>query len=102
MPISIENGVIDEKRMLCYDNENEFLCYARILEIPFKTGKEKGIWIDHQILNLKDDLAVFICDRKVRMLGKKSLGMWLKEDGRDALSHANIQSNQLVRYPKNV
>lgn len=79
----------------------EFLCYARILEIPFKVGRAKGAWIDQEIQNLKSDLAVLMRDRRVHMLGEKSLGMWLTENGRHALSHANIQSRQLVRDPNN-
>ncbi len=76
-----------------------FLCYAKILEIPFKDGKSKGDWIDHEIPNLKGELAVSLRDRRVHMLGGKTLGMWLKKDGRDALSHANIQSGKTVRDP---
>lgn len=79
----------------------EFLCYAKILEIPFKDGKSKGAWVDREILNLKGPMAILMRDRKVDMLGEKSLGMWLKEDGRDALSHANIYGRQLVRNPNN-
>lgn len=76
-----------------------FLCYAKILEIPFKSGKEKGEWIDQEILNLRSELAVSLRDRKVGILGGKSLGIWLLEDGRHALAHANIHSRNTVRDP---
>ncbi len=76
-----------------------FLCYSKILEIPFKDGTAKGEWIDHEIPNLKGELAVSLRDRRVHMLGGKTLGMWLKKDGRDALSHADIQSGKTVRDP---
>jgi hypothetical protein len=77
----------------------EFLCYARILEIPFKNGRDKGDWIDNEILKLKGDLAVRMRDQNVRMLDGKDLGTWLKDNGRHALSHAKIQTNELVRDP---
>jgi hypothetical protein len=77
----------------------EFLCYAKILEIPFKDGKKKGIWINEEIPNLKDNLAATFRDRKVHLLGGKTLGEWLKKDRRDALSHANIQNNNTIRDP---
>lgn len=37
--------------------------------------------------------------RRIRMLGGKPLSMWLKEEGRGALSHANVQSGKVVRDP---
>jgi hypothetical protein len=76
-----------------------FMCYAKILEIPFKDGRSKGDWIDQEIPKLTGQLAISFRDRRVHMLGEKTLGMWLKEDGRDALSHANIQSQKVVRDP---
>lgn len=76
-----------------------FLCYAKILEIPFKDGKRKGVWIDQELQKLKSPLAISMRDRRIHMLGGKPLGMWLKEEGRDALSHANIQKGKVVRDP---
>lgn len=76
-----------------------FLCYAKILEIPFKDGKAKGVWIENEIRNLRSSLALAMRDRRLHMLGDKPLGAWLKEDGRDALAHANIQSGRVVRDP---
>lgn len=76
-----------------------FLCYARILEIPFKDGKNKGAWIDSEIPNLSSPLAKSMRDRRIHMLGDKPLGKWLQEDGRHALSHANLQSGRIVRDP---
>ncbi len=76
-----------------------FLCYSKILEIPFKDGKKKGNWIDKEIPNLKGGLAISFRDRRVNVLGGKTLGKWLKEDGRDALSHANVQKEKIVRDP---
>ncbi len=76
-----------------------FLCYAKILEIPFKDGRKKGAWIDKEVQNLKNPLAVSMRDRRIQMLGGTPLGLWLKEEGRDALSHANIKSGQVVRDP---
>ncbi len=76
-----------------------FMCYSKILEIPFKDGRSKGAWIDEEIPNLKGELAISLRDRRIHMLGGKALGMWLKQDGRDALSHANIQSGNTVRDP---
>lgn len=76
-----------------------FLCYARILEIPFNNGKQKGAWIEREILNLQGALATSMRDRRMHMLGGKSLAKWLQEDGRHGLSHANIQSGQVVRDP---
>lgn len=77
----------------------EFICYAKILEIPFKNGKDKGAWIDRAISDLRDEMALTVRDRKVVMLGDKSLGLWLKQDGRDALSHAKILGGATVRDP---
>jgi hypothetical protein len=76
-----------------------FLCYSKILEIPFKDGKSKGTWIDQEIPNLQGDLSVSLRDRRVKALGGKTLGIWLREDGRHALSHANIQKGNTVRDP---
>ncbi len=76
-----------------------FLCYAKILEIPFKDGKTKGDWIDQAVPKLRTSLAKSMRDRRIHMLGEKPLGRWLKEEGRDALSHANIQSGRVVRDP---
>lgn len=76
-----------------------FLCYAKILEIPFKDGTEKGIWIDESIQHLESNLAVSMRDRRIDVLGGKTLGLWLQKDGRNALSHAKIQSGKLVRDP---
>lgn len=76
-----------------------FMCYSKILEIPFKDGRSKGAWIEKEIPSLKGELAVSFRDRRVHMLGGKTLGMWLKEDGRNALSHANIQGGSTVRDP---
>jgi len=83
----------------CESPYYRFLCYSKILEIPFKNGREKGRWIDEQIPFLKDDLSVTFRDRKLHIFGGKTLGMWLKEDGRDAVAHANIQSDDTVRDP---
>lgn len=77
----------------------EFICYAKILEIPFKDGNSKGQWIDGEIPNLENELAKTFRDRKVHLLNGKTLGEWLRDDGRNALSHANINSNQTVRDP---
>lgn len=79
----------------------QFICYAKILEIPFKNGRDKGVWIDGAIKGLRDEMAVTVRDRKITMLEGKSLGMWLKQDGRDALSHANIRGGATVRNPNN-
>jgi len=76
-----------------------FLCYSKILEIPFKDGKEKGSWIDKEIPNLKGNLATLFRDKRVEALGGKTLGKWLKEEGRDALSHANVHKENTVRDP---
>ncbi|MDD5681105.1 MAG: hypothetical protein PHI59_07670 [Candidatus Omnitrophica bacterium] len=78
-----------------------FLCYSKILEIPFKNGKSKGTWIEQEISSLQGDLAVSVRDRKVHMLGGKTLGTWLRENGRNALAHADIQSGRTVRDPNN-
>lgn len=76
-----------------------FLCYAKILEIPFANGRQKGTWVDQEVQNLKSPLALLMRDRRVHILGGKPLGTWLKEDGRDALSHANVQSGKVVKDP---
>lgn len=76
-----------------------FLCYSKIIEIPFKNGKAKGNWIDQEIPKLSNGMAVTLRDRKVDVLGGKSLGYWLHQDGRHALAHANIQGSDLVRDP---
>jgi hypothetical protein len=77
----------------------EFMCYSKILEIPFKDGNSKGAWIEKEIPTLRSELAVSFRDRRVHLLGGKTLGMWLREDGRNALSHANIQGGRTVRDP---
>jgi hypothetical protein len=76
-----------------------FMCYAKILEIPFKDGNSKGDWIEQEIPNLKGELATSVRDRRAHILGGETLGMWLKKEGRDALSHANIQNGKTVRDP---
>ena len=76
-----------------------FLCYSKILEIPFKDGREKGSWIDNEIPSLKGNLATLFRDNIVKVLGGKTLGKWLKEEGRDALSHANVNKESTVRDP---
>lgn len=76
-----------------------FLCYAKILEIPFKDGKEKGTWIEQEIPNIKSALAVSFRDERANLWGGKPLATWLQEDGRHALSHANIQKGNIVRDP---
>jgi hypothetical protein len=83
----------------CESPYYRFLCYSKILEIPFNNGREKGCWIDGQIPKLQDELAVTFRDRKLHIFGEKTLGTWLKEDGRDAVAHANIQANNTVRDP---
>lgn len=77
----------------------QFICYAKILEIPFRNGKAKGAWIDQAIGSLRDGLAVTVRDREIAMLGGKSLGKWLHEDGRHALSHAKVRAGETVRDP---
>jgi len=77
----------------------QFMCYAKILEIPFGNGNAKGVWIDEAIDGLHGDLAVTVRDRKIAMLGVKSLGKWLHEDGRNAISHAKIRTGEFVRDP---
>lgn len=77
----------------------QFICYAKILEIPFVDGKSKGEWIDRAISCLRDESAVTVRDRKLEMLGGKSLGKWLHKDGRDPLSHAKIRAGETVRDP---
>ncbi|MGL6313203.1 methylamine utilization protein MauJ [Vibrio sp. WXL103] len=77
----------------------EFLCYAKILEIPFKCGKSKGAWIEQQIPTLEGELARTLRDRKPHFLNGKKLEDWLRKDGRHALSHANIQGGHTVRDP---
>ncbi len=77
----------------------EFICYAKILEIPFKDGRAKGAWVDQAIAGLQGDLALTVRDRKIEMLGGKNLGKWLHEDGRHALSHAKIRAGETVRDP---
>jgi hypothetical protein len=79
----------------------QFMCYSKILEIPFKNGKEKGTWIDNAINGLRDDLAISVRDLRISMLGGKSLGEWLLKNGRNALSHANVRSGDIVRDPNN-
>lgn len=68
----------------------QFICYAKILEIPFKDGKAKGGWVDQAISGLQDDLV----DCKIDILGGKSLGKWLHEDCRHALAHAKVKSGR--------
>lgn len=77
----------------------EFICYAKILEMPFKNGKEKSNWIDKAINDLRDDLALTVRDRKIAMLDGKSLEKWLREDGRNALALAKLRGGKTVRDP---
>ncbi|MEX2578311.1 MAG: methylamine utilization protein MauJ [Verrucomicrobiales bacterium] len=77
----------------------QFICYSKILEIPFKAGKTKGAWIEQAISGLSGELAVTARDCKIAMLGGKSLGIWLQKDGRNALSHANVRAGKAVRDP---
>jgi hypothetical protein len=77
----------------------EFICYAKILEMPFKNGKAKSTWIDKAINGLRDNLALTVRDRKIAMLDGKSLEKWLREDGRNALAHAKLRGGKTVRDP---
>ena len=77
----------------------QFICYAKILEMPFTNVKAKSAWIDQAISELRDDPAVTVRDRKIEMLGGKSLEKWLREDGRNALAHAKLKGGMAVRDP---
>lgn len=75
-----------------------FLCYAKILEIPFEKGTLKGAWIEEQIPKLEDSLATSFRDRKIAALHDKTLADWLQKDGRHAIAHSN---HGIVRDPNN-
>jgi len=79
-----------------------FLCFDKILQIPFKQkqAKLKAQWIESQLLQLKDESAINFRDiqfKRIKNLENKSLASWLYKDGRQALAHA--YSDEFVRDP---
>ena len=86
---------------------NDFLktpmCFAKILEIPFKKMDEtgKGGWIDATIPKLKNSMAVLYRDKKLKILGNQKLGDWLHQEMRHAIAHAGVSmlKQQVIRNP---
>ncbi len=76
-----------------------FLCFDKILQLPFTDGKLKGQWLEAQLPFLTNDLAKNFRDRRIKELSNKTLADWLYEDGRQALAHATL--GQFIRDPNN-
>jgi len=73
-----------------------FQSYYKILEIPFENGKEKGKWIDDSIPLLRGEMAGYGIRRIESVIsGQPSIGMWLLEVGRNALSHAYKEGSSI-------
>jgi hypothetical protein len=73
----------------------QFLCYSKILEIPFKDGVKKGKWIDQEIPELKCQQTI----SSIVSTGNLSIGDWIRSAGRNAVSHGRIKSGEIVRDP---
>lgn len=81
-----------------------FLCFDKILQIPFKKhqGKQKAHWIESQLLQLTDELAINFRDvryERMKNSENQSLADWLYKDGRQALAHAHFE--EFIRDPNN-
>ena len=78
-----------------------FMCFAKILEIPFKKDQQiiKKEWIEGQLSKLKSRTASTFRDQKIRVLGDKSLVAWLYKYGRHAIAHAGY--GEIIRDPNN-
>lgn len=76
-----------------------FLCFDKILQVPFTNGKLKGQWLEAQLPFLTDDLAKNFRDRRIKELSNEPLADWLYKDGRQALAHATL--GQFIRDPNN-
>lgn len=76
-----------------------FLCYDKILQIPFAEGLSKKAWVEEQIPKLKGEFSITVRDRSIGMLEGKTLADWLYKDGRQALAHAH--EGKFVRNPNN-
>ncbi len=106
---SFTQKVQDEKQHLAlgffreaFCNESpyyRFLCFDKILQVPFSKGSFKGQWLEAQLPFLTDDLAKNLRDRKIKELSNKTLADWLYKDGRQALAHATL--GQFIRDPNN-
>lgn len=62
-----------------------FLSFYKILEIPFKDGKDKGKWAESLIPRLTDSKESL---QYLRRNGVKDVASWIFEEGRNGLSHA--------------
>ncbi len=76
-----------------------FICFDKILQVPFSNGKLKGQWLKAQLPLLTDDLAKNLRDRRIKELSNKTLEDWLYQDGRHALVHATL--GRFIRDPNN-
>jgi hypothetical protein len=79
-----------------------FLCLDKILQIPFKKEEQrthKVPWIEKQLTQLTDQLAVNFRNRKIKTLGNRTLSNWLYQDGRNAIAHAAF--GEFIRDPNN-
>ncbi len=107
--LSFAQKVHDEKQHLAIGfyrealcNESpyyRFLCFDKILQVPFQDGKLKGEWLQAQLSFLDDELAKNFRDRRIKELSDKTLADWLYEDCRHALAHARL--GQFIRDPNN-
>lgn len=61
-----------------------FLSFYKILEIPFRDGRDKGKWVNSLITRLSEskDSVEYL-----RGNGVKDVVMWIFEEGRNGLSH---------------
>lgn len=78
-----------------------FMCFAKILEIPFTENqhKAKKEWVEVHLNKLKSKTASTFRDRKMGVLGNKSLADWLYKYGRHAIAHA--RHGGIIRDPNN-
>ena len=79
-----------------------FLCFDKILQIPFTKQQQKTHkvpWIKSQLSQLTDKLAVNFSNKIMKNLNNKSLADWLYKDGRHPIAHANL--GKFIRDPNN-
>ena len=78
-----------------------FMCFAKILEIPFKKDQQniKRKWVEEQLNKLKNKTASMFRDRKAESLRDRTFSDWLYKDGRHAIVHASYGA--IIRDPNN-
>lgn len=71
-----------------------FLSYFRVLEVAIPDGKERGIWVEKCVLQLKHSKQSIALLKRARV---EDVGKWLYLEGRHALAHASGKDGGTVR-----